>query len=90
MRRWTVAGAPNKPNGSVTNWCNGQPGHSHSVAGLEGPPVAATWERGLGERERELGRKGEERERERERERLGRGSPTPGNAARWSFASWMA
>ncbi len=22
MRRWKVAGAPNKPNGSVTNWCN--------------------------------------------------------------------
>ncbi len=47
---------------------NSQPGHSHYVAGLEGPPVAATWERGLGERERELGGKGEERERERERD----------------------
>ncbi len=33
---------------------------------------------------------GREGGRERERERLGRGSPTPGHAARWSSASWMA
>ncbi len=38
--------------------------HSHSVAGLEGPPAVATWELGLGEREKEMGGKGEERERE--------------------------
>ncbi len=67
---------------------NGRSGHSHSVAGLEGPPAATTWERGRGEREREMRGKGGERE--RERERVGRGSPTPGHAARWSSASWMA
>ncbi len=48
---------------------NGQPGHSHSAAGLEGPPAAVTWERGQGEREREMGRKGEGRGKgERKRE----------------------
>ncbi len=45
---------------------NGPPVHSHSVAGLEGPLAAATWELGLGEREREMGGKGEEREKERD------------------------
>ncbi len=48
------------------------------MAGLEGPPAAATWERGRGEREREVRGKGGERERERD----GRGSPStrPGAA----------
>ncbi len=39
---------------------------AHSVAGLEGPPVAATWELGQGEREKEMGGTGEEREKERD------------------------
>ncbi len=38
---------------------NGRSVHSHSVAGLEGPPAAATWELGLGEREKEMGGKRE-------------------------------
>ncbi len=45
---------------------NGRSGHFHSVAGLEGPPAAATWELGLGEMEKERGGKGGERERERD------------------------
>ncbi len=65
---------------------NGRSGHSHSVAGLEGPPAAATWDWAR-ERRRWEGR---EAGSERQRERLGRGSPTPGHAARWSSASWMA
>ncbi len=39
---------------------------AHSVAGLEGPPVAATWELGQGEREKEMGGTGEAREKERD------------------------
>ncbi len=59
---------------------NGQPGHSHSAAGLEGPPAAVTWEREQGEREREMGRKGEGREKERDsaRARRPRGTPPDG------------
>ncbi len=55
----------------------GPPGHSRSAVGLEGPPAAVTWELGQGEREREMGGKGEERE-------------GTGHAAIWSSASWMA
>ncbi len=45
---------------------------------------------GSGDGARERGRWEGRGERERERERVGRGSPTPGHAARWSSASWMA
>ncbi len=64
----------------------GSRGHRH--------PRPGSWYR-TRERERE-GREGRAREREREgrkggeRERLVRGLPTPGNATRWSSASWMA
>ncbi len=58
---------------------------------LRGGARGATGSRDLGAgtgREREGD--GRDGERERERERLGRGSPTPGHADRWSSASWMA